>query len=98
VAGDSYYSCGGISDRSFAAALDGMARSTEMDVRAAAPNFFGDLGDRCGCEGGMALGLGARCGPDPHLHVVRVVVVMPAEISHLLLGASVRWRGGLLIC
>jgi hypothetical protein len=40
---------------------------------------------------------GTRRGSSLHLHVVRVVAAMSAEIFDLLLGVDRRWRGGLLI-
>jgi hypothetical protein len=49
---------GGISGQSLAAALDGVAHPTEMDAGVAVSNFFGDLGDRCGCKGGTMPGSG----------------------------------------
>jgi hypothetical protein len=39
-------------------ALDGAARSAGMEVGAAAPDFFGDLGERCGHKGGTTHGSG----------------------------------------
>jgi hypothetical protein len=42
--------------------LDGKMHVVEMDVGAAAPGFFGDLGGHCSCESGMAPRLGARRG------------------------------------
>jgi hypothetical protein len=85
--GASSSSRGGISSRSFAAALEGMARPTEMDAEAAAPDFFDDLGDCCAFKSGMTHVQGTRYGSAPHIHVVRAVVVVPAEISGLPLGA-----------
>jgi hypothetical protein len=68
-----------------------------MVVGAVALDFFGDLGDRCGHEGGTAPGSGARCGSSPHLCVMRVVAAVPAKISDLRLGVGGRRRGGLPI-
>jgi hypothetical protein len=68
-----------------------------MDAEAAAPDFFDDLGDCCAFKSGMTHVQGTRYGSDPHIHVVRAVVAVPAEISRLLLGASGWRRGGLSI-
>jgi hypothetical protein len=51
VVGGSYYSCRRISGPSFTTALDIASLLAEMDVGAAAPDFFRDLGDRCGHKG-----------------------------------------------
>jgi hypothetical protein len=58
VAGASFSSCGGISYRNFTTALDGAARPTKIEDVAAAPDFFDDLGDRCGHKAGIASGSG----------------------------------------
>jgi hypothetical protein len=39
-------------------ALNGATRSVEMDVGAMAPDFIGNLGDRCDCKGDTTPGLG----------------------------------------
>jgi hypothetical protein len=70
-------------------ALDDAARSAEMDVGPVALDFFGNC---CGREGGTTPGSEGR-GLAPHSRVVQVVA---AEISGLLLGG--RRCGGLPIC
>ena len=70
------------------AALDDMVLMAEMGAGAAAPGFSGDHDCRCGRDGGTASIRGARCGSATHLRVVRVVAVVPAKISGLLLGAG----------
>jgi hypothetical protein len=74
-------------------ALDVKARPSEMDDGAATLDFFDDLGYRCGSKSDTAPGSGTRYGSTPNLRVVRVVAVVPAEISGLLLGAD-RWQCG----
>jgi hypothetical protein len=79
-------------------ALDVKARPSEMDDGAATLDFFDDLGYRCGSKSDTAPGSGTRYGSTPNLRVVRVVAVVPAEISSMLLGASGRQHGGMSIC
>jgi hypothetical protein len=74
-----------ISGWSFVVALDGVARSAEMDAGVTAPNFLGHLGYRSGRKDGTASGSGTHYGSAPHLYVVRVAAVRDG-ISRLLLG------------
>jgi hypothetical protein len=67
----------GICGQTFAAVLDDMARQTGMDVGAAAPDFFGDLGDRCGRKGGTTPSSGSRCCSATHLCVMWVAALVP---------------------
>jgi hypothetical protein len=94
--GASSSSHGGISGRSFTTALDGVTHLTEMDVGAAAPDFFCDLGDCCGHEGGMAPSLGGY---------LRLIPSSPRGVGgaggadlRMFLGAGGRQRGGISIC
>jgi hypothetical protein len=89
---------GGISGRRFTVILDAATHQVDMYAEVVAPDFFNDLSDRCGRKYVTTPSSGTRCGSATHLYVVRMVVVVPGEISGLMLGAGGWWHWGLSIC
>jgi hypothetical protein len=70
-----------------------LQRPTKMDARAAVPDFLATLVIIVAAKAAQRLIRGTWYGSTPHLRVLRVVVVMCAEISGLLLEAGGRLRG-----
>jgi hypothetical protein len=94
--GASSSSRGGISGRSFTASLDGATRLAEMDVGAVALDFFCDLGDCCGHEGGMAPSSRGYLQLSPSSP--RGAGGADSADLRMLLGAGGRQRGAISIC
>jgi hypothetical protein len=75
-------------------ALDDAAPPSEQWPRTSSVTLAAGVAARAVCF----LVQGTPRGPTTHRRVGRVVAAMPDEISDILLGASKRRRGGLLIC